>query len=83
MLCLDDLPRIQRELARLKEEQDKAKGSLATLMEQLKKEHKCNSEEEAELLIKKLQAAELRILEMYNKEMAKFKQEFKEVIPND
>lgn len=74
----DELVSIKKKVDRLKEQQRRMEGALDNQMSALKREHDCDSLEEARSLLKKLQAELSRAEAKFDKALEDFEEEYGE-----
>ena len=72
--------RLKTDVDRLQRDADRAEGALAQLMGRLEKEHDCATLQDAETLLKKLQAKEKAAEEKFATALAEFEEEWSDVL---
>jgi flagellin-specific chaperone FliS len=80
---MDDYETVKRKVEELQTRIDRASGAVSQLKSQLKKEFGVSTLKEAKALYKKMLAEEHEALTKWNKTLAKFKEDWKDVIEGD
>jgi predicted nucleic acid-binding Zn-ribbon protein len=79
-LTLDDYQALKRSVEELTRRRDEAKGALAQVMKDIRKDFGCKTLKEAKTLLRKLQEKEQKLYKKYTRAKAEFEEKWKEVL---
>jgi len=76
----DDLPKLKRQVERLRTESDKAAGAYEQLLKRIRDEFGCKTLRDAEAKLAELQQQEIEALSRYNTKRKKFDKRWKQIL---
>lgn len=78
MATIEEYKRLKKKADKLKQEADEAAGAFNQIMQDLRKEYKVNSLEDAKKLLKKMEKEEARLQKEFDEAMADFEEKWNE-----